>query len=56
MSAGVWVMLMVTVFFIAAITAGLIAEHHHNKRNHIAAGTDRLLVRLSAQCNARPPA
>lgn len=56
MSTPALVALMITVAFIATIAACLIAEHRCNKRNEAAAGTDNLLIRLSAQCNARPQA
>jgi len=54
MSAGLLVVVMVSAILIVVMVAGLIAEHRRNKRHDTAGEAGSLLVRLSAQCNARP--
>ena len=54
MSAPTLVALMVTVMFIVVIAARLFVEHRCNKQRQDAFGeAGGLLLRLSAQCNAR---
>lgn len=56
MSTPTLLIMTISTILIVVMAAGLIAEHRRNKRSEAAAGTDNLLIRLSAQCNARPQA